>query len=583
MKPISSKAIRLMFSLTMFPALLLSANSCSPPGQDDQFVDLANRYLEKARELSPEWSTYLGDHRYDHLLNDRSQAGVRRRLEFNRAYLDSLETIDPERLGQVNRIDYQILKNQLEFAIFTAEELKPHEWNPLNYVVGDALNNLIAREFAPLPERLRNLKQRLEGVPAVVAAAQANLGNPPRVHVETAIQQNRGTINLIMDGLTPFLDQEPDLKSRMAPARAAAIAALEGYGQWLENELLPRADGDFRLGDSLYRQKLRFTLDSELTREEIIAAAWEDLRHTQDVMFELALDLYPGLFPDDPLPGRPNKKDIIKQVLDALAEDHPDNDTIVDQARDNLAEATGFVSKHGLVTVPNEPVELIIMPEYQRGVAIAYCDSPGPLEENAKTFYSISPTPEHWSPEQSESFFREYNDYMLQNLTIHEAMPGHYLQLAFANRFEAPTLVRSIYSSGVYVEGWATYAEQLMAGAGYGGDRVKIQQLKMRLRLIINAILDPMIHCEGMTEQEAMDLMLDEGFQEEGEASLKWRRAMQSSCQLTTYYVGNMEVNRIRADYEAKLGDRFDLKTFNDALISYGSPAPKYVRELMGL
>jgi uncharacterized protein (DUF885 family) len=227
-------------------------------------------------------------------------------------------------------------------------------------------------------------------------------------------------------------------------------------------------------------------------------------------------------------------------------------------------------------------VKVIVMPEFQRGVAVAYCDAPGPLEKNGETFYAISPTPSEWTKERVESFFREYNNYMLQDLTVHEAVPGHYLQLAHANKFKAPTMVRAIFGSGTFVEGWATYAEQLMAEKGYAGPELKMQQLKMRLRLIINSMIDQKIHTAGMTEKEAMDLMMNEGFQEDGEAAGKWRRACLTSTQLSTYYVGNIEINNLRNGYEAKHPGT-DFKSMHDAIISVGSPAPKYVREALGL
>jgi len=277
------------------------------------------------------------------------------------------------------------------------------------------------------------------------------------------------------------------------------------------------------------------------------------------------------------------KKKVIKTALDQLAESRPTNETIVGLAKANLQEVTNFVRQERLVTVPEEPVKIIVMPEFQRGVAVAYCDSPGPLEKNGETFYSISPTPSDWPPQRVTSFFREYNNYMLKNLTIHEAMPGHYLQLAHSNRFKAPTLIRAVFTSGVFTEGWATYAEQLMVERSYGGYEVKMQQLKMRLRLIINAILDQKIHTAGMSEKEAMDLMMKEGFQEEGEAAGKWRRACLSSTQLSTYYVGNTEINAIRTAWEASKGPIADLKAFHDTVLSFGSPAPRHVRALLGL
>jgi uncharacterized protein (DUF885 family) len=247
----------------------------------------------------------------------------------------------------------------------------------------------------------------------------------------------------------------------------------------------------------------------------------------------------------------------------------------------NLADTTSFVRKHNFVTVPAEPIQVTPMPEFNRGVAVASCNPPGALEKNGKTFFYISPTPADWPAQRVESFFREYNNYMIRDLTVHEAMPGHFLQLARSNEFRAPTLVRAIFQSGPFIEGWAVYCEQVMAEQGYGGPEVKMQQLKMRLRLICNAILDQSIHAGNMSEKEAMDLMIKDGFQQEGEAVAKWKRARLTSAQLSTYFVGATEHLDLRAAEQKKLGDQFNLKKYNDQVISYGSPPVKYVREIL--
>jgi uncharacterized protein (DUF885 family) len=389
---------------------------------------------------------------------------------------------------------------------------------------------------------------------------------------------------MVRDELKMYLDQVPELKDEFAPVQAQVVSALEEYGTWLEKELLPKATGDFRIGDAKFRAKLRYTLESNLSKEEILQKAEEDLKATQAALYETAFPLFKKYFPKVVDAKKlEDKKFVIKTVLDKLAETCPTNETIVDLAKGYLQTCTEFVRADSLMTVPDEPVKIIVMPEFQRGVAVAYCDAPGPLEKNGETFYSISPTPQDWTKERVASFFREYNNYMLQNLTIHEAMPGHYLQIAHSNKFKAPTMVRAIFGSGTFVEGWATYAEQLMVEKGYGGPEVKMQQLKMRLRLIINSIIDQKIHTAGMTEQEAVDLMMKEGFQEEGEAAGKWRRACLTSTQLSTYYVGNIEVNELRKAYQAKMGTAVDMKAMHDKMLSFGSPAPKYVKELMGL
>ncbi len=569
------------FALLM---VLLVAGCGRGPDQDEIFVDLAGRCLSGMRALEPEWATELGDHRFDDRLADHSEAGYEARRVFCAAYLDSLESIRPNRLDEVNRIDYRILVNALEGRLYEYEEIREYRWNPLRYNVGGAIYSLLARDFAPIRERLIAVKGRLEDVPAVLAAARENIDRAPRVHVETAIVQNRGNITLVMDDLKGFLDHEPDLIPEMRDARAGAIAALESYGSWLEGTLLPAADEDFRLGEQKFARKLRYTLDSDRTPDDIIETAERDLAATRARMAEVARPLYASYFPERMQNGpEPDEQELIGAVLDRLAEQRPDNGTIVEKARATLRACTDFVRDKDLVTLPEDPVRIIVMPEFQRGVAIAYCDAPGPLDEGLPTFFAISPTPADWSAERVESYFREYNDYMLKDLTIHEAMPGHYLQLAHANAFEAPTIIRSMLSSGVFVEGWATYAEHLMSEQGFGGPETTMQQLKMRLRLIINAMLDQGIHCRGMTREQAMDLMMNQGFQEEGEAHGKWRRACMSSTQLSTYYVGNIEVKRLRADYHAKHRADFSEKAFHDELLSFGSPAPKYVRELMDL
>ncbi len=575
--------IRRLASLITLVVVLTVAGCSSGPSVDDQFVALATNYLDRMLELNPEWATNLGDHRFDSEISDLSETGFQARVEFNRAYLDSLAQIDPGKLGQANRIDYEILKDGCERAIFMITEVKEYKWNPTMYNPGDGIYNILARDFAPLPERLESVKSRLLKIPHMLEAARTNLDNPTPIMTQTAIRQNPGVINLVMDGLQPYLDQAPEMRDDFAIARSRAIAALDHFGRWLESDLLPRSNGNFRLGSELWEKKLQYALSSDLTSAEILASAESDLIATREQMYEIALPLYRDYFgghTDDETPG---KDAVIRRVLSRLADDHPTNETIVPQAREGLKEITEFVLKNDIVDVPDDPVEIIVMPEHQRGFAIGYCDSPGPLEENGTTFYAISPTPKDWTAERAETFFREYNDYMLLNLTIHEAMPGHYLQIAHANKFEASTPLRAIFSSGTFVEGWATYAEQLMVELGYGGPELHLQQLKMRLRLIINSIIDQKIHTAGMTEGEAMEMMMVDGFQEEGEAAGKWIRAQLSSTQLSTYYVGNMEINGLRRAYEKKTGGKFDLKKFHNEVLSFGSPAPRYVAELMDL
>ncbi|HVY45940.1 MAG TPA: DUF885 domain-containing protein, partial [Minicystis sp.] len=305
----------------------------------------------------------------------------------------------------------------------------------------------------------------------------------------------------------------------------------------------------------------------ERTRREMvdtIAAAWRELA------------------PGEPLPASSTEEErhaLVRRALDLAAADAPTNATILEDANRWLAAATEFVEQHDLVTLPSEPCRVIEMPEYRRGVSIAYCDASGPLEPRPETFYAISPTPADWPAARAASFYREYNDSMLADLTVHEAMPGHYLQLMHNNRF--PSKLRAVFSSGSFVEGWAVYTEWLMAKHGFGGPKVALMRQKMVLRLAVNAILDHGVHVAGMDERAALELMMRGAFQEEGEAVGKWKRARLSSTQLTTYYYGFTEMMRLRAAAERAPG--FTERGYHDRLLSFGSPPPRHVRGLLTL
>jgi uncharacterized protein (DUF885 family) len=567
-------------------ALSLSILSARTNPLDDEFEKIAKDYCENYLASHPEQATELGDHRFDGALTDYSAETRSRMLANAKQVREALKKFDDyKQLTGANQVDVRLLRDNVDGEIFSLEELREAEWNPLvyNQSLANSLYLLVARDFDSPEKRIPNLRQRMEAIPNVIKQAEANLQHPPRVHTETAIDQIQGATGLVRNGLDPLLNQAPQMKNDLAPLQEKTAKALEDYKNWLQQDLLKRADGDFRIGADKFRKKLRFALASDLSMEEVMKRAQAELTRTQNEIHETALPFYKKYFPKADQKTLGDKKKVTAAVLNKLAEQHQDDNTVVGYAQKVVKEATDFVRQHDLVTLPSVPLDVVAMPEFKRGVAIAYCDSAGSLEKNGKTFFAISPTPKDWSKEKKESFFRENNNYFLRDLTVHEAMPGHYLQLAHSNEFKAPTLVRAIFQSGTFIEGWAVYTEQMMAEQGYSGREVKMQQLKMRLRAIANAILDQSIHAGNMTEQQAMDLMTKETFQEQGEAALKWKRARLTSAQLSTYFVGVSEHLDLREAAKKKWGKDFNLKKYNDQVISYGSPPVKYVRELMGL
>ncbi len=544
--------------ICIFCALTVTSEMLATTADDD-FQKLANAYIENLLRSNPEQATELGDHRFDTKLTDYSADARAKELAEAKSFLAKLNDFKgASNLTGPNSVDFRILKDNVEAEIFEFEELNEAQWNPLvyNQSLANSLYLLVAREFAAPAEKIASIRARMEGIPAVIAQAKTNLQHPPKIYAETAIEQTQGAIGLVREGMNPVLDRVPEAKKDLAPLQEKTIAALEDYKKWLETDLLPRSDGDFRIGAEKFRKKLHFSLASDLSPEELMKRARADLAATQNAIYEAALPLYKKYLPDTNNDSLGDKKKVTVAVLDKLAEQHPNDDTVVNYAEKCLAQATAFTKEKNLVTVFDQPFKVIVMPEFKRGRGIAYCDSAGPLEKNGETFFAIEQTPASWPNERKESFFREYNNYMVQDLTIHEAMPGHFLQLAHSNKFKAPTLVRAIFQSGSFIEGWAVYSEQFMAEAGYGGPEVKMQQLKMRLRVICNAILDQSIHTANLSEQEAMDLMMKQGYQQEGEAVAKWKRACLTSTQLSTYFVGVSEHLDLRKRAKRKQAHR---------------------------
>jgi len=559
-----------------------------PPSADQQFEALAARYLRESTELSPVNATRLGDHRFDDRFDDVSAAGWQAKLRFAEVYLSALDSVETAKLSRANQVDALLLRHDLEFDRWQLQTLEEWRWSPLVYtrIAGDGLNNLMAREFAPLADRLRNIGKRLDELPRLLAQAREVLvpARVPKVFAETAVKQNAGLISILGEigaqaGALPA-DQQESLRASIAKARSA----LNQHQIWLEKRLTPEAKGDFRLGAALYDRKLALALFSPLTRQEIRARAEAELEASHAAMYAIARTVLKGKRGAPPLPEKPSaaqRQRAIRAALEIAYAQRPQRDAVLDAARAALVDTTRFVREKNLVTLPDEPLEIIAMPEFQRGVALAYCDSPGPLEPAQKTFFAVSPIPTDWTRAQTTSFLREYNSRSIHNLTIHEAMPGHYLQLAHANKY--PSTLRAVLSSGPFIEGWAVYTERLMVEQGYldGDPLMQLIQLKWYIRTVVNALLDQAVQVDGISRDAAMKLLMESAFQEEREAAGKWTRAQLTSAQLPVYFVGAQEHFALRAEAEQRAGSGFNLKEYHDKVLSFGSPPVRFVRELM--
>lgn len=550
--------------------------------QNQAFARLARTYIDMSNALDPVSATQLGDHSHDGDLPRIDANGRADRVKFAREMLSALAAIDKARLTPDNQVDYALLKNAVEYDLWDLETLQTWAWNPqvYNNVASSALYSLVARDFAPWPERFTHIIERMEKLPAFLAEARRQLdpARVPKVHAETVARQNAGLMEIVDAALLPEVERSGVPRTRFDAALGNLKAAVAEHQKWLDEVLVPNAGGEFRLGAELYDQKMKYALMSSLTRPELKAKALAAFADARLQMEGLARS-FPGC------DQGPQQQAIECALAKSYARRAPRAE-LEQQARETLAEATAFTAAKGFVAMPNGPVQVITMPKFNQGNAVAYDDAPGPLEADLPNFYAISPIPDDWTDAQAGSFLTEYNFYMLHDLSIHEGVPGHYLQLDHARGNK--DLLRAVLQSGPFVEGWAVYSETLMAEHGYlGGDATdagklfRLTMLKMRLRSITNTLLDIGIQTEGMTRDEAMALMMTGAFQQEREAAGKWIRANLSSVQLLSYYTGFEEHMALREEAKARWGKDFDLRRYNDAVLSHGSPPVKYVRALM--
>ncbi|WP_164138259.1 DUF885 domain-containing protein [Stenotrophomonas maltophilia] len=556
---------------------------------DAAFADLSKRALDTWMQLSPVSATQIGDHRYDSELDDLSAAGQQKTVAAYKALLGELDKIEVAKLGRENQVDAAILRNQLQSEIWNADVLQSGKWDPQLYngIAGSAIYGLMAREFAPLPERLKSATARMEKLPAIFAQARENLdpARVPKIHAETVAKQNKGILSIVDTFITPHIGELPQAdQQRLQAAIDGLKKAVDEQQTWLDKTLVPNAKGDFRIGAEKYDQKLKFALSSSLSRQEIGERARAELKRVREDMYGIAQTVLKDKPGAPEMPAQPTdeqQQKAIEAALELAYADKPARDKVVDDAKAALEQSTAFVREHDLVTLPDAPVDIILMPEFQRGVAVAYCDSPGPLDKNLKTFYAVSPIPDDWNDKQVDSFLREYNSRMIHLLSIHEGTPGHYLEGWHSAKF--PSTLRAVLRSGLFAEGWAVYTERMMQEQGYlnNDPLFHLVQLKFYLRTISNAILDQGVHVDNWDREKAMHLMTHDAFQQESEAAGKWVRAQLTSAQLPTYFVGAQEHFDTRKAVQEKLGDKFNLKAYHDQVLSYGAPPVRFARQLM--
>lgn len=553
---------------------------------DDRLNTFFKSYLEQYFQQQPLAATQLGDHRFDYRLDDISSPARAGWLVLAEKTLQALpQQVDYRKLSRDGQIDYEIFQHNLQTQIWETKNFHPFEEDPRTYgaYLNDSIYLLLTQSTLPKETNIANCLARMAQLPRIVAEAEKTLTHPPKPILETAIRQNQGAISFYKQDIFQFAGDTAQLDQLKTSAESVA-ALLEDYQKFLEGPLMARADGEWRIGKQKFDRKFELETDAGITAEQNLADAETEFDHVRRGMYVLARQLWCQYFPRTPLPpdDAAGERETILKVIDAIDQDHSAPEQLVAEARADIERIKDFIRKRNYIQLPDpDRCEVIVMPEFRRGNSLAYLDNAPPLDPNAHSYYAISPPPSDWTAQQVESFLEEYNRYMLQILTIHEGYPGHYVQLAQAVR--VPSLIRQVYQSGTYVEGWAVYGEMTMLNEGYGdGDlRLRMMELKFYLRAVANSILDYRMHCTQMTDSEAMRFLTQDAFQSEGEAKLKLIRAKQSSVQLSTYFVGRMAHYRLHQQIERELGDQFDLARYHNAVIAHGSVPVKYLPELV--
>ena len=593
---------RLVLLTCLFGVLALASSGCSkkaPESADAAFAGLARAYLDDVLRLWPTHATYLGEHRFDGQLEDFSPQALAAAAATYEKHRDALQRVERGMLSPSARIDYDLIHDDIDSSLFSLTSLKQHEWDPnlYNETLGfSALLLTLLDEKSDLwPARLESLLSRLRAVPHFLEVARQNLSNSSATLIDFTIEQNDGNVAFFRDALPPLFERAPAIKTQLAEADAQAVAAMEDFGRWLKEDLRPRATRDWRLGKELWTEKLRYTLQSDLTPEQILARADEALKRIRGEMLEIAEPMHSRFFPKHRHKEQGDERInvIVREVIDRISRNHSTADSLFGDVGAAVEKIKTFIRQKQVITLPPDSDNLVIEPTpgFLNGLAVAFFNPPPALEPDLKKSYWISSVPGGGtSPAdraRRESYLREYNLYGLQSLTIHEAFPGHYVQQYLAQHSPLLTVYKRVFESGTFVEGWAVLMEKIMFDGGYAdGDPANLLiHKKISLRVPMNAILDARLHTEPRADAEAdawaLDLMMRYGFQEETEARGKLRRAKVTSTQLSTYFVGFTELYDLYRDVKQKTGERFVLREFTDRLASYGSLPPRMVRQQM--
>jgi len=549
--------------------------------QNQQFDQFKNAFVERMWEIYPGWASSQGYHKFDSVMFVPNAEYDTKQLAFANANLDSLKSYELKNLSDNNKTDFYMIENQLKSIVWSINEMKSGEWNPAGYNVSGEFAEMINNDYDSLDVRLHNLGIKLKNIPAYYEAAKKNLKNPTVEHTQLAIEQNMGGISVFENDLVNALKESKlsdTEKSEISNQAKLAVGAIKSYVDFLKT-MKNDSPRSFRLGEELYKKKFEFDIQSGYTADEVLAKAISHKKELHQKMAEISAKLWPKYFAGQEMPK--DSMLLIRQMIDKLSLIHVHPDSFQTAIDKQIPVLVDFIKEKNLIYIdPSKPLVVRKEPDYMAGVAGASISAPGPYDKTGNTYYNVGSL-SGWDKDRAESYLREYNQYILQILNIHEAIPGHYTQLVYAN--QSPSLIKSLLGSSSMVEGWAVYTERMMLEEGYGNNEPEmwLMYYKWNLRSTCNFILDNSVHTKNMSKEDALNLLTNEAFQQKTEAENKWRRVSLTSVQLCCYFTGYTEIYDLREEMKKKQGDKFKLKDWHEKFLSYGSAPVKYIRELM--
>jgi uncharacterized protein (DUF885 family) len=549
---------------------------------DDSLFDaFKQNFVEDLWKMYPSWASSQGYHKYDSLLvvpNDESRA---RELAFCKGTSVMLKTLDLSKLSDNNKTDYYMIENQINSTEWAINSFKSYEWNPSNYNICGEFAEMLGNNYDSLDTRLHNFYLKMENIPAYYEAAKKQIKNPTVEHTQLAIDQNLGGASVFETDLNDALKKShlsTQEKEQITTRAKEAIVAIKDFAAWLKN-LKNETPRSFRLGKELYAKKFEYDIQSGYTADEIYQKAIKHKAELHQQMFDITKQLWSKYLSDKKMPE--NKLEAIKMMIDKLSLHHVKADSFQTAIEHQIPLLVDFIKQKDLIYIdPSKPLVVRKEPAYMAGVAGASISAPGPYDKNGNTYYNVGSL-SGWDKEKAESYLREYNYYILQILNIHEAIPGHYTQLVYAN--QSPSIIKSIFGNGAMVEGWAVYTERMMLESGYGNNEPEmwLMYYKWNLRTTCNTILDYGVHVNNLSKDDALNLLINEAFQQKAEAEGKWKRVSVTQVQLCSYFTGYTEIYDFREELKKKMGDKFNLKQFHEKFLSYGSAPVKYIKTLM--